>query len=33
MKRRRIGTIGAALLDDVQFVALKRERFALIGLR
>ena len=33
VERRRIGTIGAALLDDAQFVALESERVVLIGLR
>jgi hypothetical protein len=33
VQRRRIGTIGVALLDDVQFLAFESERVVLIGLR
>src|SRR5579872_3492419 len=33
VKRGRIGTIGAALLDNAQFLALESERVVLIGLR
>ena len=32
VERRRIGAVGAALLDNAQFVALERERVVLIRL-
>ena len=33
VQRRRISTIGVALLEDAQFLALESERVVLIGLR